>query len=280
MTDQTAHSYVDQYAPPTAGGTTVPTPQPGPLRSTPPTPAQLTTQPPATPTWLPQPVTSAPVEPLSRPTDSNSQSSFRPPLSQTPISRPVVQPIGHPPAEKVPQTTLPPTTPSPKAEATVPSPSVAETSQKPATAVSQTLEDQNIFFLLGVMNASDAEKEAFLDELQQVIWEDFLENDVQLLLTDDEAAELKRLTAGKPSTDLEQQEAVVNYLEKLIPDLEEIMLEKALELKGDMVKERLAGMKEYFASQPEKLQSLNRAEPLLANDQWHDLAELLNTLSA
>jgi hypothetical protein len=151
-------------------------------------------------------------------------------------------------------------------------------SHTPMTSVSQALEDQNIFFLLGVTDGTDEEREAFLDELQQVIWEDFLENDVELLITEEETVELKRITANKGLSDEQQQEQVIVYLEKLIPDLEEIMLEKALELKEDMVRERIAGMREYYAEQSDQLQKLDEAERLVNDDQWRAAADTLNAM--
>jgi hypothetical protein len=153
-------------------------------------------------------------------------------------------------------------------------------SSAPVMPVSQSLEDQNIFHLLGVQDGSNEEKEAFLDELQQVIWEDFLENDVELLLTEEEVEGLRKIRATTGKSELELQEDIVVYLEKLIPDLEEILLEKALELKEDMVKERIAGMREFFANQPDQLRKLDEAETLIADDQWRSAAELLNSAQA
>lgn len=213
MTDQTAPSYVDQYAPPAAGFS----------------PAQTSS-----------------------------------------VQTPTPSPAG---------TFTPDTTNQPLAQTSSPAVSQPTTSNTNPGQKSQSLEDQNIFHLLGVAQASETEKEAFLDELQQVIWEDFLANDVDLLVTEDEKKELTKIMAGTYKNDLEQQEAIVVYLEKLIPDLEEIMLEKALELKGEMVKERIAGMKEFFANQPEKLSTLAKVEEMLASELWHDAAESLNHLS-
>jgi hypothetical protein len=159
-----------------------------------------------------------------------------------------------------------------------PAPGIAEPAATAVAGVSQTLEDQNIFFLLGVSDGTDQEKEAFLDELQQVIWEDFLENDVELLVTEEEMTELKTIMAQKELNNLELQEKIIVYLEKLIPDLEEIMLEKALELKEDMVRERIAGMRTYHASNAEALTKLNQAETEMGNNQWRTAAELLNSL--
>lgn len=159
---------------------------------------------------------------------------------------------------------------------------VASPSSAPATdslTSSEKLEDQNIFYLLGVKEdeATADQREQFLDELQQVIWEDFLDNDVNLLLTKDEQTQLQALTAKVQGKPLEEQEEVVVFLEKLIPDLEEIMLEKALELKADMFRERIAGLKEYYADKPE-LEKVNTAEELLNQEKWFSAAQTLNAL--
>lgn len=168
-------------------------------------------------------------------------------------------PLGAPPVSANPQ----PTQPQPAS----------------ATTISETLEDQNIFFLLGVQDGTEAQKEAFLDELQQVIWEDFLENDVQLLLTKEEHSQLQQMLGGDTKKPLVDQEEVVVFLEKLIPDLEEIMLEKALELKADLVKERLAGLKTLHAEKPEELRKVDEAEQLVSQDKWLSAARVLNSLA-
>ncbi len=147
-----------------------------------------------------------------------------------------------------------------------------------ADLIGETLEEQNIFEMLGVTDGSEEEREAFLDELQQVIWEDFLETDVPLLITQEEVTQLTAIKSQNYASEAEGQEALLIFLEKLIPDLEEIMLEKALELKEDMFRERLTGMKEFFTSDPNALKTIAEAEALLASEQWHSAARLLNSL--
>ncbi len=244
MTDNpasTSASYVDSYSPPTT------TPTSAPAQVSAPTSSSVPSMP-AIPSFSEPAPAAAPVTPVAP-----------------------VQP--QPPA--IPNQWAPAPLPPIEAQS---EPTVAEPSEPAESPVSQALEDQNIFFLLGVTEASDDQKDAFLDELQQVIWEDFLENDVELLITEEEMTELKALMAKKEGTDLEQQEAIVTYLEKLIPDLEEIMLEKALELKADMVKERIGAMKEYYADKPEVLEKLTKAESLVADDHWREAAEVLNAI--
>jgi hypothetical protein len=223
-----------------------------------------TYSPPAASTAAPTPVAPVPSVAPSTPTPVVTEAPTAPMYTPPAVVTPPVTPAAMP-AVTSPSTPEPAETPEP-----------AATSQSPIT---QALEDQNIFFLLGVTEAKDEEKESFLDELQQVIWEDFLENDVELLITQEEMTELKTIMGQKPSNDLEQQEAIVTYLEKLIPDLEEIMLEKALELKADMVKERVEAMKEYYTAQPEVLEKLHKATTLMTDDQWREAAEVLNSIT-
>lgn len=154
---------------------------------------------------------------------------------------------------------------------------VADTAS--SSPAGESLEEQNVFDLLGVNDGSNEDKEKFLDELQQVIWEDFIENDVELLVTTEEMVKVKQIIDKENQDDLEKQEELIGYLEKIIPDLEEIMLEKALELKEEMVQERINGMKAFHAGQPESLTKLTEAEKLFSEEKWHSGAVILNTIA-
>jgi len=151
--------------------------------------------------------------------------------------------------------------------------------EEEAEEMDQSLESQNIFDLLGAADGEDTEKEAFLDELQQVVWEDFVQNDVQTILTEAEFAEFSQIVNQSEIANEEMQEKALEYLEKVVSDLEDILLEKALQLKEDLVWERIAGMKEYFAGKDQQLQAVVQAEALFKQDRWDDGAQLLNTLS-
>ncbi|MBU0576574.1 hypothetical protein KJ654_02840 [Patescibacteria group bacterium] len=190
--------------------------------------------------------------------------SYQPPTINRPASVPPTS-VTPPTSITSPISPIPPTALAPKQD------QGSESLQDP-----QSLQSQNIFFLLGVQDGSDEEKEVFLDELQQVIWEDFLENDVKLLITEAEMIKLQEIMAKGDGP--EEQEGMTVYLEKLIPDLEEIMLEKAFELKQDLVKERTAGMREYYLGNDTALGQLDKAEQLIDQDQWLQAAELLNVI--
>ncbi len=148
----------------------------------------------------------------------------------------------------------------------------------PTDKKNESLQDQNVFYLLGVEKGSDEDKEAFLDELQQVIWEDFIETDVKKLISVEEMTQLRYIMAKGDNQEV--QEEMVVYLEKLIPDLEKIMLEKALELKADLFWERISAMREYYADKPELIIKVDEAEQLAKKDRWQRAAEILNATNA
>lgn len=195
--------------------------------------------------------------------------------------QPPTAPLTTPPPPVVattpPVTSTPDVVPTPVAAPVIPdaaTPPVASQEQN----ISEELEDQNIFFMLGVTDGTPEQRESFLDELQQVIWEDFLEFDVKLLITKDEQTELNNLLNAQASSELEKQEKIVVFLEKLVPDLEEIMLEKALELKEEMARERVKGMREFYKDKPEDLQKIDSAEQMMNAGKWYSASVTLNGL--
>ena len=159
------------------------------------------------------------------------------------------------------------------------SPDSSSQPMPPIKSSSEALEDQNIFHLLGIEDSTQEQKDQFLSELQQVIWEDFLEHDVELLLTDQEYQELKQQYQVDQKKPLAEQEEVIVYLEKLIPDLENLMLEKAIKLKADLVKERVISLREKFATQTDKLAELDKADALISQEKWLSTGQTLNALA-
>lgn len=157
---------------------------------------------------------------------------------------------------------------------------VSESADTPSNSQSEALEDQNIFDLLGISEATDDEKEAFLDELQQVIWEDFVEKDVELLLTEDELKEFRAIAEKTTQDEEERQSQMIDYLEKLIPDLEKIMLEKALDLKEEMTRERIKDYLQLFSQEEKKLEDTKQAQTLADDQKWRSAAKLLNSIVA
>ena len=136
--------------------------------------------------------------------------------------------------------------------------------------ISQTLEDQSIFDLVGDTDGTVEEREHFLDELQKVVWDDFLDNDVELLLTEEELKPLEEIVTRPDTDQLTKQQEIVKYLESKIPDLEEIMMEKALKLKEDLLNERILGMEQFYADKPEVLARIGEAKVAISSGKYYD----------
>ena len=110
--------------------------------------------------------------------------------------------------------------------------------------------------------------------MQKVVWDDFLDNDVELLLTEEEMHPLEEIVTRENTDQLTKQQEIVKYLEAKIPDLEEIMMEKALKLKEDLLQERISGMEKFYADKPANLAKINEAKIAIASGlyqlfRWH-----------
>lgn len=144
----------------------------------------------------------------------------------------------------------------------------------------ESIEQINIFDLIGSTDASNQEKEAFLDELQEAIWDDFLDKDLELLVTSEEFDQLKqtRNQAAVNPQDVKIQEELINEVEKLVPDVSEIMLEKALEIKEDLAWERIEGMKENYQGNPDALKKIEEASEHFKKGHWQVGSTVLNSI--
>ena len=142
--------------------------------------------------------------------------------------------------------------------------------------INEAIESQNIFEMLGIAGLGEVEQNDFLDRLQKTIWDDFLDNDVELLLTDDEVQGLIEIINRGEIGEDEKQGLMLEFLQKLIPDLEEILLEKASKLKKDLMMERIVSLEEIFSGDEAKMSKLGECKDLAAQEKWHSLTVVLN----
>ncbi len=152
-----------------------------------------------------------------------------------------------------------------------------EQTNQQQTENSEDLKAQNIFEMLGLMSISDAEKNQFLDELEEVIWDDFVAHDLELLLTSEEFAEARKILDNSAKSEMQRKEDLIDYLDKLLPNLDELLYDKALELKSEMMGERLSKMK--ADADPMLLAKIKEAESLISQIRWHSAILLLNQQS-
>lgn len=153
-------------------------------------------------------------------------------------------------------------------------PPVSEEQNSKTSDESEELRAQNIFEMLGLANISDEEKNQFLDELESMIWDDFVVHDLELLLTSEEYVKAREIL-DSASDETKKKEDLIVYLEGIVPDLDEVLYEKALELKSEMMGERLSKMKE--GADEATLAKVKQAESLISRNLWRQAANLLNS---
>jgi len=140
----------------------------------------------------------------------------------------------------------------------------------------EALKAQNIFEMLGLMSIADSEKDQFLDELETVIWDDFVMHDLELVLTSEEYAGALKILDAEDQKNNEKKENLIVYLEKILPNLDEILYDKALELKSEMMAERLSQMKKN--ADEATLAKIKEVENLISQNKWKSASLLLNQL--
>ena len=140
----------------------------------------------------------------------------------------------------------------------------------------QAIESQNIFELLGATGLTSQEEADFLDRLQKTIWDDFLDNDVELLLTDEEVQGLIAIINRGDVDEDEKQGLMLEYLQNLIPDLDELLLEKASKLKKDLTKERVMSLQEMYGGDEGKMRLLEEAKKAMEEERWKEASDILN----
>lgn len=174
-------------------------------------------------------------------------------------------------------------TSQPASDATSPDANVPDSkTTNPDTQLpdSEELIDQNIFYLLGIHEGNEDEKEKFLVELQQIIWEDFLENDLRKLLSAEQQPQVEKILMNNQLEDLEKQEQVLDLIEDMIPNLDEIMKKKALEFKQDLVMDRVKDMKNRYQQHADALAKITQAEQDFQQGRWKTGSILLNEIVA
>lgn len=142
----------------------------------------------------------------------------------------------------------------------------------------EDLESQNIFAMLGLDHLEQSEKEAFLDDLEKLIWDNFVEVELAQLLNIEEKAQAEQILADSTKSDDERKEALLLYLEKFIPNLEEIMYKKALLLKKEMFEERIRKSRQQ-ASEENNLSlmaDLDQIQELIKAERYKTAIALLN----
>ena len=212
----------------------------------------------------------SPVQPVTEPAIKEEQSNFPDNFSR---QRPSLD-LSEVEEKEAPSLTLNngrlEPTPEPTAEPS------AEPTPEPVNE--EDLEKQNIFAMLGLKNLEESEKEAFLADLEQLIWDNFVEVELPLLLNSEQKAQADQILADQSKTENERREALLAYVEPFIPNLDEVMYKKALSLKKEMFEERVKKMRDQATEENNLslMADLDQIQELIAAGRYKTATELLN----
>lgn len=140
----------------------------------------------------------------------------------------------------------------------------------------EELAKADIFKLLGMVNITEAEKKKNLDEMEETIWEDFVETDLPEMLAGEQKAQYFDLLKTSPSA-----EKIINFFGKNLPaNFEEKYLQKTLNFKAEIVKEQIETlMLANEGKDPQKIKLLEAAKEAADAGYWKKAEELMQGYS-
>lgn len=98
----------------------------------------------------------------------------------------------------------------------------------------RTIDDMDIFELMGMKNLPDDQKVLRLSEMEDIVLNDFITHDLPKYLAEEDLKELEGL--DKENTD--PREVYQKFREK-IPNFDELLFERAIAFKKELVKQHL-----------------------------------------
>ncbi len=148
----------------------------------------------------------------------------------------------------------------------------------PQTA--QQLAITDIFSLLGIEGTTDEDREAFLNQLQDAIWEEVVEDELLETMTDEEVDSIEQTIVNEEITADEKRNTLFGMLSSKVPNLEEKLAETTNRLKYELLGERVDGLREFYAENAEQLGVLDQAEQLIETGKVAEAISLLNKQQA
>ncbi|SRR5258708_2876402 len=147
----------------------------------------------------------------------------------------------------------------------------------PAQTFPQSLRDIDLIMLLD-FQGSEEEKQAFIQEMQNAVWQDIADTDLVGQLTDTEMEEIMKMLSDETVPAAAKQEMVTAQLMGKFPNIKEIVSHRALQFKADLFRERAEGIKMHYASNPENVQKVEQALATAQGGDYVQAAQLLKQL--
>lgn len=140
------------------------------------------------------------------------------------------------------------------------------------------LQTMDVFTLLGT-TGSPEDREAFLTELQDAIWQEVAEEHLASQLSDQEMDEISRVMDDTSLSVEAKRNKLFEVLGQKVPDIEKILEDKTIQIKEDLLTERLEGMMVYYEEDEDAMRRLEEADDLLLSEKYAEAVAILNDLS-
>jgi hypothetical protein len=139
------------------------------------------------------------------------------------------------------------------------------------------LESITLFDLIGIQGTAEEEKAMSL-KLANGIWQDWITAEWENF---PEAAmeKLEEILNEDKKDDERFEKEVGALIEEHMPEAKEQLKKRTIELKAEMVLERISGLREFHKNAAENISTLNEAEELADKGEWEKAVALLNQLS-
>ncbi len=142
------------------------------------------------------------------------------------------------------------------------------------------LQSLDIFQLLGYTGSDEAEKNQILEEAQALLLQDLLETDLATRLSPEDLARTKQLLGDQSQPVEQRQTNLLSFLHEKLTDLDQLLLTKTAQMKLDVITERLADLKQEFATDAFASQQLAQAELWLHRENYAEAAKIMNVVTA
>lgn len=151
--------------------------------------------------------------------------------------------------------------------------------QTPATQSNPGLTELDVFTILGV-SGTDEEKTAFLQEMQEVIWDDVVSSELDDNLTDEEMERIDDIIADTATSMDDKHNKLYAFLTEKIPNLTEVLTTKVNQFKMDLLDDRIEGMTEFYQSQnnADALGKLEQALGMRNEERYSEAVAVLNAM--
>lgn len=138
-------------------------------------------------------------------------------------------------------------------------------------------EQVDIFTVLGVPQ-DDPDREAFLAQMEEAIWEEIVEHELSDKMADADLDQIEAILNDDNTSVNDKRDKLFSILVEKIPEFETVVREYTMAAKTDLLLERVEGLQEYYSQDQAKLEQVNKASGLFDQGEYTACVMALNAI--